>query len=271
MNDRVLVERRNEVLWLTLNRADKLNAIDTPMIEELTNALKAVESDDDTKVVVLAGSGNAFCAGHDLHEEAEHSHDTASSWRERLSADFNMTAALWSCQRPTIAAVDGQCLAAGCELAMACDMIVATPNSRFGEPEIRFGSGPVALLMPLMIGSKKASELLFTGDDIDAKEAFRIGLINRIIESEQLQDHVQKLAEKIALTPLEVLKLTKISLTRLHESMGVREGLAANVDISSILNSAMTPEQTQFYEITRSDGLKAALAWRDDRYRSLDV
>ena len=105
---------------------------------------------------------------------------------------------LWSLPRPTIAAVRGWCLAGACELAMACDMIVAADDARFGEPEIRYGSGPVSLLMPFVLGQKKTNELLFTGDWVDAHEAERLGLVNRVAPADGLEAAVDALVAKIA-------------------------------------------------------------------------
>ena len=160
----------------------------------------------------------------------------------------------------------GWCLAGGCDLAMACDLIVAAADARFGEPEIRYGSGPVTLLMPFLLGQKKTNELLFTGDAIDADEAERIGLVNRVVAAEELEDAVDELVRKIAPTPLPVLKLTKLALLRAYEAMGLRSAVLSNLDLSAILNAAETPEQRQFDEIVTAQGLKAALAWRDSRY-----
>ena len=98
-----------------------------------------------------------------------------------LGIDIDATMRLWSLPKPTIAAVRGYCLAGGCELAMACDIIVSGESGRFGEPEIRYGSGPVTLLMPFILGQKKTNELLFTGDMIDAETAERAGMINRVV------------------------------------------------------------------------------------------
>jgi enoyl-CoA hydratase len=152
---------------------------------------------------------------------------------------------------------------------MACDMIVAADDARFGEPEIRYGSGPVSLLMPFLIGQKKTNELLFTGDVVDAVEAHRIGLVNRVVAGDELEDAVATLAAKIAPTPLPVLRHTKLALIRAYEAMGLAQAVAANLDISAILNACDTPEQRQFDEIVARDGLKAALAWRDSRYGAI--
>jgi enoyl-CoA hydratase len=183
-----------------------------------------------------------------------------------LDTDVAATMKLWRLPKPTIAAVRGYCLAGGCELAMACDMIISGSSGRFGEPEIRYGSGPVTLLMPFVIGQKKTNELLFTGDMIEADEAERIGMVNRVVPDEELVAEVERLIVKIAPTPLPVLRLTKLALVRAQEAQGLLEAVNMNLDLSAMLNAADTPEQREFMDIVRSSGLKAALAWRDGRY-----
>jgi enoyl-CoA hydratase len=159
---------------------------------------------------------------------------------------------VWALPKPTIAAVHGYCLAGGCELAMACDMIITGESGRFGEPEIRYGSGPVTLLMPFILGQKKTNELLFTGDMIDAGAAERAGLVNRVVPDDQVEAEVEGLVRKIAPTPLPVLRLTKIALVRAYEAMGLREAVNMNLDLSSMLNAADTPEQREFMDIVKS-------------------
>jgi enoyl-CoA hydratase/carnithine racemase len=262
----VLSDRRGPVLWLTLNRPEKLNALSYALVRELRAALRAAGADDEVKVVVVTGAGRAFSAGYDLSEEAESRTEGADGWRRILADDVELTLELWSLPKPTIAAVRGWCLAGGCELAMACDLIVAAEDARFGEPEIRYGSGPVTLLMPFLLGQKKTNELLFTGDAIDAAEAERIGLVNRVVPEDELEQAVEGLVRKIVPTPLPVLRLTKLALLRAYEAMGLRSAVLANLDLSAILNAADTPEQRRFDEIVSAEGLKAALAWRDSRY-----
>jgi len=173
---------------------------------------------------------------------------------------------LWSFPKPSIAAVHGWVLAGGCELAMACDMIIATDKAKFGEPEVKYGSGPATLLMPFVIGQKKTNELLFTGDTIDAEEALRIGLINKVVPEDELHDEVRALIKKIAPTPLSTLRLTKIGLIRAQEAIGIRQAINANMDVSAILNGSDSAEQKEFDDIVRKEGLKQALAWRDARF-----
>ena len=266
MTDLALYELREPAAVITLNRPDKLNALSASLVDELEAALRRAVDDEQVKVIVLTGAGRAFSAGYDLSEEAADQPSTADQWHAVLARDVEVTMELWRCPKPTIAAVRGWCLAGGCELAMACDMIIAADDARFGEPEIRYGSGPVTLLMPFLIGQKKTNELLFTGDVIDAHEAHRIGLVNRVVAAGELDDAVAELTAKIAPTPAAVLRHTKLALLRAYEAAGLTQAVAANLDISSILNAAETPEQREFDAIVTRDGLKAALQWRDSRY-----
>ena len=268
-SETVLFERRGPAAWLILNRPDKLNAMNGDMVRELRSRLVEVEKDETVKVVVLGGAGRAFSAGYDISEEVKDKIVGAEQWRSVLEVDVELAMQLWALPRPTIAAVRGWCLAGACELAMACDMIVATSDARFGEPEIRYGSGPVALLMPFVLGQKKTNELLFTGDTISADEAQRCGLVNRVVDGGDLDAAVDELVGKIAPTPLPILRLTKLALVRAYEAMGLRSAVASNLDLSAILNAAETPEQHEFDRIVANDGLKAALKWRDSRYGEL--
>src|SRR6476659_2242445 len=267
MSEAVLYETRGPAAWITLNRPEKLNAIDRDVLEGLNSAFDRAIADDEVKVVVVTGAGErAFSAGDDLSDEAAHADIPAHEWRGVLATDIDATMRLWSLPKPTIAAVRGYCLAGGCELAMACDIIVSGESGRFGEPEIRYGSGPVTLLMPFILGQKKTNELQFTGDMIDAEAAERAGMINRVVPDADVESEVEELVRKIAPTPLPVLRLTKIALVRAFEAMGLREAVNMNLDLSSMLNAADMPEQREFMSIVQSQGLKAALAWRDARY-----
>jgi enoyl-CoA hydratase len=262
----VLYEVEGPLAWITLNRPKKLNAISKPVVVGLWDALARAEADDEVKLVVLRGAGGNFSAGYDLSEEVESELDSVLDWRELLEADVGITMRVWRFPKPTLAAVEGYCLAGACELAIACDMVLCDENAVFGEPEIRYGSGPVTLLLPFVLGQKKTSELLFTGDTIPAQEAARVGLVNAVAPSGELEREVQRLAARIVPTPLAVLRLTKEALVRAYEAKGLRQAVAANLDLSAILNAADTPEQREFDRIAREVGLRAALDWRDARY-----
>jgi enoyl-CoA hydratase len=259
--DLVIREPTSWGVRLTLNRPAKLNAISRELREALTEAIEEATNDDRVRVIALAGAGRAFCSGYDLSEGQP---DNAWAWRAVLAEDVAATLAVWRCPKPVIAQVHGYALAGGLELAMACDLIVASDDARLGEPEIRFGSAPVTLLMPFLIGQKKTRELLMTGDLIDAREAERIGLVNRVVAAEQLEAEVDALADRIARVPPDVMAPTKLMLNRAMEVAGFAEAVELGLDIQSFVN--MSETSRAFDEIVRRDGLKAALAWRDERY-----
>lgn len=268
--DEVITKIDEHIGRLTINRPKKLNALSSTVVIALTEAVKALEANDNVSVIVIQGAGSNFSVGYDIAEEVEAGISRPEDWHAALSRNVGLSMAVWSAKKPTIAAVDGWCLAGACELAMACDMIVATERAQFGEPEIRFGSGPVTLLMPFLIGQKKTNELLMTGDIISAAEADRLGLINRITTPEELSAHVDQLAKRISITPLITLKLTKTALTRAYEAMGLRNAVHANLDLAATLNAAYSKEKEEFARKVRDEGLKAALNWRDSRYGKLN-
>ncbi|HLQ47548.1 MAG TPA: enoyl-CoA hydratase-related protein [Candidatus Dormibacteraeota bacterium] len=246
---------------LTLNRPAKLNAINAELRDALSAAVAAAVAEERVRVIAIAGAGRAFCSGYDLSEAQP---VDAWGWREVLAADVAATLAIWRCPKPVIAQVHGYALAGGLELAMACDLIVAADDARLGEPEIRFGSAPVTLLMPFLIGQKRTRELLMTGDLIDAREAERIGLVNRVVAADELAAEVDRLADRLARVPPDVMAPTKLMLNRAMEAAGFGDAVQIGLDLQSFAN--MSETSRAFDEIVRRDGLKAALAWRDERY-----
>jgi enoyl-CoA hydratase/carnithine racemase len=246
---------------LVLNRPDKLNAISADLREELDAAIADAAADDTVRVIAIAGAGRAFCAGYDLAEEQP---ATALGWRDVLGRDVDATLAILHCPKPVIAQVHGFAVAGGLELAMACDLIVAADDARLGEPEIRFGSAPVTLLMPFVIGQKKTRELLLTGDLIDAAEAERIGLVNRVVPGVRLAAEVDALADRLARVEPDVMAPTKLMLNRAMEAAGFAQAVEMGLDLQSFIN--MSETSRAFDDIVRHDGLNAALAWRDARY-----
>jgi len=182
-----------------LDRPQKLNALNGALVHALMDALDAAEADPDVRVIVLEGAGRAFCSGYDLTEEAGSEIGGPVVWRELLAADVAATLRFLDSPKPVIAQIHGYALAGGLELAMACDLIVAAEGTMLGEPEIRYGSAPVTLLMPYLIGQKRTRELLLTGDLIDAEEAERMGLVNRVVPADGLDAAVQEFVDAILL------------------------------------------------------------------------
>lgn len=255
---------REDTPWgvrLTLNRPARLNAISAELRDALTAAIGEAAADERVRVIAIAGAGRSFCSGYDLSEAAP---PTAWDWRDVLARDVEATLAIWSCPKPVIAQVHGYALAGGLELAMACDLIVAAEGSQLGEPEIRFGSAPVTLIMPFLIGQKRTRELLMTGDLIDAVEAERIGLVNRVVPADGLAAAVDTLADRLARVPPDVMAPTKLMLNRAMDAAGFAAAVEMGLDLQSFVNMSATARE--FDAIVRRDGLKAALAWRDQRY-----
>ncbi|GAG19364.1 unnamed protein product, partial [marine sediment metagenome] len=145
-------------------------------------------------------------------------------------------------------------------------LTIAAEGSSFGEPEVRFGDGPVTLLMPWVVGMKKARELLYTGDSVSAQEAERLGIVNRVVPADKLEEETRAMAVKLSLVPPEVMRLTKQPINRTYEIMGLYEALKTNIDHSCVLHTAGIPELVEFDRIIEEQGLKAALKWRESRY-----
>ena len=256
---------------LTLNRPRVLNAISGAMIGEIMDVQSRVETDPEVNVLVLAGSGRSFCAGYDLKEADEGKEEAAApdllDTRRRLELCCDMTMGFWHCRKPTISAVHGHCLAGGCELALACDITVASEDAIFGEPELRFGAGIVCLILPWLTGPKQAKELIFTGNDrIPAARALEMGLVNRVVPQGRALEAAMEMAGQIAVMDEQAMALSKAALNRTYEIMGLREAMRTGVDLDVEITCLDTPDRQRFREISRREGLKAALAWRDSRF-----
>ena len=273
MSDPVLVEEElGPVRRLTLNRPDVLNALSSELVARLSEALGRAARDDEVRVLVIRGAGRAFCAGYDLKEEAEREAAEGpldvAGWRAELQESVQRMLELFDHPRPVIAQVHGYCLAGGCDLMMMCDLAVASDDAMFGEPEIRFGSGVVTMVMPWLVGARTAKELLFTGEDrIPADEALRIGLVNRVVTRDRLDEETLELARRIAVLDPVGVSLTKRAINRAWDAAGFREALHANADLDAIIEAAEVPERKEFNRIRAERGLKAAIEWRDARFR----
>jgi len=252
---------------ITFDRPRVLNAFNQMLIHETSDALQSLVADPHVSAIVLHGAGRAFSAGFDLKESAQRKIEGTDAWRRLLMEDFEFIIQFWDCPKPTIAAVHGYCLAGAFELALACDITVAAEGTRFGEPEVRFGSGIVAMLLPWMTTPKIAKELLLTGvDSVDASRALDMGIVNHVVQSGQEFEKAMAIAgDLVAAAPLSV-QLTKQAINRSYEVMGMRQALLASLDTDLIIESAMGPERVEFNRIREEHGLKAAIAWRDTRF-----
>ncbi len=259
-NGRVLTAREGAVAVITLDRPDKLNAITPQMTAALGRALDDIEDDDGVRAIVIEGAGRAFSAGFDL-EAGEW--DSLESIRREMETDFDMILRFWDCPKPTVAALHGYCLGGALELALACDLAVAAQDTRLGEPEVRFGSGIVALLLPWITGPKQAKELLLTGNDrITAQRALEMGLVNRVVPEGQHRAAALELAREVAANDAAAVQLTKLAINRSYEVMGLRQALAQALELGIAAEASETEDSRTFNQILAKQGAKAALAWR---------
>jgi enoyl-CoA hydratase/carnithine racemase len=267
MAETVLYAADGKVGIVTLNRPDKLNALTMDMRLALERELKRADEDAATSVIVLRAQGRSFCVGFDVgggHVQPWR-HD-ALKYHERLSTSFRCLMTPWTLRKPVIASVQGHALGGGCELAMFCDLTIAAEDAEFGEPEDLFSQVGPAVLMPFIIGHKRARELIYFGDRIDARRALEIGMVNRIVPPQELQAATMKYARRLALIAPEALAAAKLAVNRGLEASGLRNALNAGLDVLAPLYAATTEVGRQFDEIKARDGLKAALAWRKKQF-----
>ena len=206
---------------------------------------------------------NVVAAGADIKEMKERNFPGVY-FNDFIAANWETVQEI---QKPVIAAVAGFALGGGCELAMACDITIAADTALFGEPEIRFSNVGPAIVMPWFIGLKKARELLYLGDMIDAQAALELGMINRVVPADTLPEATMKFAQRMALVSPEALCCAKLSINRGAEAAGFRNAINAGLDIVAPLYAAQTEAGQQFKDITAAEGLAAALKWRGDQFR----
>jgi len=263
----IRLERSGAVATLTLDRPQRLNAINKQMLLELQHALDTVEGDPELRALVVNGAGGNFSSGFDLSEQMEARPTGVEIWREILERDFGTITRFWHFSKPTIAAVSGYCLAGGCELALCCDITLASEDAIFGEPELKFGAGIVVMILPWLVGPKHAKEIILRGmDRIPAQEALRIGLINRIVSVGELDSAALALARDIAVIDPHLVQQTKRAINRTFQIMGLVDALEAALDIDLAIEGAGSADKIEFMQIARKDGLRAAIAWRDARF-----
>jgi 2-(1,2-epoxy-1,2-dihydrophenyl)acetyl-CoA isomerase len=215
--EQILVERHGETTRITLNRPEKLNALTGVMSDETTHALEQARDDDEVRAVVVTGAGRGFCAGQDLTEfEEAYRSGRRPDIEEHLAKTYHrLIPLIVEMPKPVIAGVNGVAAGAGLSLAAACDLRVASEEARFTQAFVRVGLVPDSggtWLLPRLVGPAKAMELSITGDVVDAQEALRIGLVNRVVPADDLPDEVASVAARLASMPTVAIGETKALL-----------------------------------------------------------
>ncbi|MBI3964290.1 MAG: enoyl-CoA hydratase/isomerase family protein [Chloroflexi bacterium] len=260
--ENILYEKKDKVAKITLNRPEKLNALSQDLLAEFRHVLDTIDDSEDVTVVLITGAGGrAFSTGFDLGKATRRSDD---EWWRRVKLNFDSLMRVWDLRQPVIAAVNGYAVAAGCNLAFICDMCVAADNAMFGEPEIRHFALAPFMLFPWVTGfNKKLHELYYTGDSIDALEAERFGLVNKVVPLDKLQEEAEALAQRVAMVHSFPLQLTKRSIKKSYEIMGFKDAQDYHRSLDTYLLSAQLPEKDAIMNVLYSQGLRAFLEVRD--------
>ena len=225
-------EIENNVARITLNRPEKLNTINDKMILELEEIVNLIEKDDSVKVIVLTGNGKAFCAGADISWLAESDVNKVVQMVKKLQRTLLKLEFL---DKVSVASINGAALGGGCELALACDIRIASKKAIFGQPEINFGIIPGAggtQRLTRVVGGGVARELILTGRHISAEEAFRIGLVSKVVEHDKLEEETNTLVEELLLKPVPAIKSAKTATLRGYE-MDIFNGMELEIEMFS--------------------------------------
>ncbi|HKS27850.1 MAG TPA: enoyl-CoA hydratase-related protein [Pyrinomonadaceae bacterium] len=238
----LLVERRERVAIITINRPEKRNALNIKTREEGAQVLEELSTDADVRVVVFTGAGDkAFIAGADI---AEFQGRTAITQREVMLGRSLFTA-IDNFPKPVIAMVNGYCLGGGCELALSCDLRVASDKASFGQPEINLGiipGGGGTQRLTRLVGEGKAMELILTGDIIDAQTAYNLGLVNMVVPAADLEAKTMELANRIAEKSPVALRMAKEAV-KLASRSNLDEGLRREVDLFALCFSSQDKDE----------------------------
>lgn len=246
----------DRVVWMTFNRPKAYNALNREMLQELNQLIELIKVDDDVDLIVLTGEGKAFIAGADISEMVNMTNEEAKAYGTFGATVFHQLECL---PKPSIAMINGFCLGGGNELAMACDFRIASSKAKFGQPEVSLGITPGfcgTQRLPRLIGISKAKELLYTGKVIDANEALQIGLVNQVVEPEDLKKTVEELVQAILKNSQYAVRSCKQAIVEGIE-VSMEEALTIEADYFA----------TCFSDGEQQEGMKAFLEKRPAQFK----
>ena len=277
--ENLLYEKQRNGLLITLNRPEAMNALSQGLRNEIDAALEEARQDPDIRAVVITGAGRAFSAGADIGggggvgetewawpygiPEGTSLTEHYGDWRDRDRSNIESQLYRWEYPKPIIGAISGWCLGAGSWLALTCHMTIAADDAVFGQPEVRMASNS-NFMWVLLAGAKNALRYALTGDHLDAQEALRIGIVNKVVPKEDLLDECFSIVERIALVPPETVKINLAVATMGLEMMGLRKALNLNAELSAMAHVSKREEFNKHLEDARKEGgLRAFLQARD--------
>jgi enoyl-CoA hydratase len=253
----VLYNKREHIVDITLNRPEVDNLINRQLAQELAEACREINQDEDVHVVTITGAGDVFCRGSELEKPDEAKGSPAKP--EELVVPGNVAASIASIDRPVIAAINGDALGQGLELALGCDIRIASEKARFGFPQAALGLIPMdggTQRLPRLVGSGKALELIYTADTIGADEALEIGLVSKVVPAENLVSEVETLAQTIAGKAPIALRYIKEAVNK-GLDLTLEQGLRLEADLYFLLHTTAD----------RTEGIKAFLEKRPPKFK----
>ncbi|MGO8063989.1 enoyl-CoA hydratase/isomerase family protein [Rhizobium leguminosarum] len=260
--DLPITELADGVLSLTLNRPHRLNALTMEIYGHIRDAVTAASLDDNVDVIVIKGNGRAFSSGFDL--KAQMSDQTMEQKLTNQHTVANGARwAIWNCRKPVVAAVHGYCLAGALELVLPTDFTISTESCLFGVPEVLFGGGPAFNMFPWMMGHKKAKQIILMGEQFSAQQAYEVGLVNKVVADDALEETTQKYVERLKKLPRGAAWINKQGLNRAYEATGMVPFINNWPDMLTVL--AQIPDETRdgFKEKVQREGVSAGIKFRD--------
>lgn len=258
------------VCTLTLNRPEKLNAMNLRLIAELEAGLLRAEKDDAVNVIVICGAGKGFCAGHDLDEDAAESRESIYDYRMHYFRQFEQFTTPWRVSKPVIASIHKYAIGKGFELSLFCDVSLVTADTRMGYNEVRYGISGHCMFLPWLVNMKTAKDLLLTGRELSAAEAKEKGLVTEVVAPDALHEATRKKATLMARLPRDMQRMHKAYLNRVYEMQGLGSATQHYLEQVAIMGAQPVPEYAEFSRMTAERGLRAALAHANARYEGLD-
>ncbi len=263
-------DTRGRVAFITLNRPERLNAINRPLTVALEEAVERANRDSDVRVMILRGAGRAFCAGYDLQTapQAEAAaQERSDGWDPTLdfrgmSQNVRSFMSLWESRKPVIAQVHGWCVGGGTDMALCSDLIFMAEDARIGYPPSRIWGTPTTCMWVYRLGLEHAKRLMLTGEALDGREAERLGLVSRAYPADRLAQEVEAFSEKLATTPTSQLAMNKLLVNQAYENMGLRTTQMLGTFLDGIARH--TPDGLAWRDVAQREGFQEAVRRRDE-------
>lgn len=278
MSDRpVEYSTRGAVAFITLNRPERLNAIDRGLIAGLEEAVQRANREPDVRVIVLRGAGRSFCAGYDLQTapQAEQTiQERTGGWDpvidfRGMSENVRVFMSLWESRKPVVAQVHGWCVGGGTDMVLCADLIFMAEDARIGYPPSRIWGTPTTCMWVYRLGLEHAKRLMLSGEALDGREAERLGLASRAVPGDRLAQEVESFAEKLATTPTNQLVMNKLLVNQAYENMGLRTTQILGTFLDGI--GRHTPEGLAWRDLAMREGFREAVRRRDEPWGDYSV